>query len=81
MKTIKESINSKEYKKLIIYTRGREDIRPNTATDCGDLCGCEEGEGGVQFEERFVRVTEIFSTVFILSQKYWKVKSFTSKAS
>ena len=30
MKTIKESINSKEFKKLMIYTRGREDLRRNT---------------------------------------------------
>lgn len=30
MKTIKENINSKEYKKLMIYTRGREDLRRNT---------------------------------------------------
>ena len=30
MKTIKESINAKEFKKLMIYTRGREDIRRNT---------------------------------------------------
>ncbi len=26
MKTIKENINSKEFKKLMIYTRGREDL-------------------------------------------------------
>ncbi len=30
MKTIKENINSKEFKKLMIYTRGREDLRRNT---------------------------------------------------
>jgi len=30
MKTIKESINSKEFKQLMIYTRGREDLRRNT---------------------------------------------------
>ena len=30
MKTIKESINSKEFKKLMIYARGREDIKWNT---------------------------------------------------
>jgi integrase len=30
MKTIKESISSKEFKKLMIYTRGREDLRRNT---------------------------------------------------
>ncbi len=27
MKTIKENINSKEFNKLMIYTRGREDLR------------------------------------------------------
>ena len=27
MKTIKENINSKELKKLMIYTRGREDLK------------------------------------------------------
>ena len=26
MKTIKENINSKEFKQLMIYTRGREDL-------------------------------------------------------
>ncbi len=30
MKTIKENINSKEFKQLMIYTRGREDLRRNT---------------------------------------------------
>jgi hypothetical protein len=30
MKTIKENINSKEVKKLMIYTRGRENLRRNT---------------------------------------------------
>jgi len=30
MKAIKENINSKEFKKLMIYTRGREDLRQNT---------------------------------------------------
>ncbi|EIF51636.1 site-specific integrase [Sulfurovum sp. AR] len=30
IKTIKESISSKEFKKLMIYTRGREDLRRNT---------------------------------------------------
>ncbi len=30
MKTIKENINSKEFKKLMIYIRGREDLRRNT---------------------------------------------------
>ena len=30
MKTIKESISSKEFKKLMIYTRDWEDIRRNT---------------------------------------------------
>ena len=29
MKTIKENINSKEFKKLMIYTRGREEPRLN----------------------------------------------------
>ena len=33
MKTIKENINSKEFKKLMIYTRGREDLRRNTKKD------------------------------------------------
>ncbi len=27
MKTIKENINSRAFKKLMIYTRGREDLR------------------------------------------------------
>ena len=30
MKTIKESINSKEFIQLMIYTRGRDDLRLNT---------------------------------------------------
>ena len=30
MKTIKEDINFKEFKKLMIYTRCREDLRRNT---------------------------------------------------
>jgi len=30
MKTIKESINSKEFKQLMICTRGREGLRRNT---------------------------------------------------
>ena len=30
MSTIKESINTKEFKQLMIYTRGREDLRRNT---------------------------------------------------
>ena len=33
MKTIKENINSKEFKKLMIYTRGREDLRRNTKSN------------------------------------------------
>ncbi len=30
MKSIKGSINPKEFKKLMIYTRGREDLRRST---------------------------------------------------
>jgi len=33
MKTIKENINSKEFNKLMIYTRGREDLRRNTKSN------------------------------------------------
>ena len=37
MKTIKESISSKEFKKLMIYTRGREDLRKKKGEECSGV--------------------------------------------